>query len=81
MCLRLQALMLVILSSLAGRDWPSPAEDQRLQEELRRVNDLFRGPAACGVADHQNLPVAWDAARGIHIKWRMARPGIRHHCH
>jgi outer membrane protein assembly factor BamB len=38
----------------------------------------FRGPAASGVADHQNLPVSWDAAHGTHIKWSAAIPGLAH---
>jgi outer membrane protein assembly factor BamB len=38
----------------------------------------FRGPAASGVADHQNLPVIWDAARGTHIKWITPVPGLAH---
>ena len=38
----------------------------------------FRGPAASGVADHQNLPISWDAARGTHIKWTAAIPGLAH---
>jgi outer membrane protein assembly factor BamB len=38
----------------------------------------FRGPAASGVADKQNLPVSWDAARGTHIKWTTAIPGLAH---
>jgi len=38
----------------------------------------FRGPAASGVADHQNLPATWDAARGTHIKWSTAIPGLAH---
>ncbi len=42
----------------------------------------FRGPAASGVADHQNLPVKWDAARGTninsHIKWSTPLAGLAH---
>jgi hypothetical protein len=38
----------------------------------------FRGPAAAGVADHQNLPVKWDAARGSDIRWNTALPGLAH---
>jgi hypothetical protein len=38
----------------------------------------FRGPAASGVADNQNLPVKWDAARGIQIQWTTALPGLAH---
>jgi outer membrane protein assembly factor BamB len=38
----------------------------------------FRGPAASGVADNQNLPVKWDAARGTQIQWTTALPGLAH---
>ena len=38
----------------------------------------FRGPAASGVADHQNLPVKWDAAHGSEIRWSTALPGLAH---
>jgi outer membrane protein assembly factor BamB len=38
----------------------------------------FRGPAASGVSDHQNLPLSWDAAHGTHIRWTAAIPGLSH---
>jgi len=38
----------------------------------------FRGPAASGVADRQNLPAVWDVARGAHIRWSTAIPGLAH---
>jgi hypothetical protein len=38
----------------------------------------FRGPAASGVADNQNLPVKWDAARGTLVQWSTALPGLAH---
>ena len=38
----------------------------------------FRGPSASGVADHQNLPVKWDAAHGSQIKWSTPLPGLAH---
>lgn len=38
----------------------------------------FRGPSASGVADHQNLPVKWDAAQGVAIPWNTALPGLAH---
>ena len=38
----------------------------------------FRGPAASGVADHQNLPDTWNAASGTNILWRTAIPGLAH---
>ncbi len=38
----------------------------------------FRGPAASGVADGQELPDTWDAASGTNIKWRTPIPGLAH---
>src|ERR1700689_5449225 len=38
----------------------------------------FRGPAASGVADPQNLPGKWDAAHGTQIRWCPALPGLAH---
>jgi outer membrane protein assembly factor BamB len=38
----------------------------------------FRGPGASGVADGQKLPVSWDAAKGTHIAWKTAIPGLAH---
>jgi outer membrane protein assembly factor BamB len=38
----------------------------------------FRGSAASGVADGQNLPVTWDAANGRNIVWKTAIPGLAH---
>ncbi len=38
----------------------------------------FRGPAASGVADHQNLPAAWDVAHHTHIRWTVPIPGLAH---
>ena len=38
----------------------------------------FRGPAASGVADNQNLPVKWDAARGTGIQWSTPLAGLAH---
>jgi outer membrane protein assembly factor BamB len=38
----------------------------------------FRGPAASGVADNQNLPVKWDTAHGTGIQWTAALPGLAH---
>lgn len=37
----------------------------------------FRGPAATGVANGQDLPVAWDAA-GKNIAWKTPIPGLAH---
>ena len=38
----------------------------------------FRGPAAAGVADGQNLPDQWNPATGRNILWRQAIPGLAH---
>jgi outer membrane protein assembly factor BamB len=38
----------------------------------------FRGPAASGVADNQNLPVSWDPAQGTHLQWKIRIPGLAH---
>jgi outer membrane protein assembly factor BamB len=38
----------------------------------------FRGPRAAGVADGQNLPDAWDAEAGTHVRWKVAIPGLAH---
>lgn len=36
----------------------------------------FRGPGARGVAERQNLPVEWDAARGRNVAWKTELPGL-----
>ncbi|HEX7316917.1 MAG TPA: PQQ-binding-like beta-propeller repeat protein [Pyrinomonadaceae bacterium] len=38
----------------------------------------FRGRQASGVADGQNLPERWDAAKGENILWRTPIPGLAH---
>ncbi|HLL77143.1 MAG TPA: PQQ-binding-like beta-propeller repeat protein [Pyrinomonadaceae bacterium] len=38
----------------------------------------FRGPAASGVADGQNLPDRWDGKTGENILWRTPLPGLAH---
>ena len=38
----------------------------------------FRGLRASGVADGQNLPDRWDAAKGENILWRTPIPGLAH---
>jgi outer membrane protein assembly factor BamB len=38
----------------------------------------FRGPAAGGVLDGQNLPDSWDVAAGTNIRWQTSIPGIGH---
>ena len=38
----------------------------------------FRGPAASGVADGQNLPIQWDAQQRINLVWKTAVQGLAH---
>src|SRR5690349_15799882 len=38
----------------------------------------FRGPAASGVAEHQNLPAVWNAAKGTQIAWKVPVAGLAH---
>ncbi len=38
----------------------------------------FRGPAASGVADGQNLPVQWDAQRRVNLRWKTEVHGLAH---
>ncbi len=38
----------------------------------------FRGPAASGIAEKQNLPDRWDAKTGENILWRTPIPGLAH---
>ncbi|MCP9495283.1 MAG: PQQ-like beta-propeller repeat protein [Pyrinomonadaceae bacterium MAG19_C2-C3] len=38
----------------------------------------FRGTNASGVADKQNPPTSWDAAKMTNIKWKTPIPGLAH---
>ncbi len=38
----------------------------------------FRGPAAAGVSDGQNLPVQWDAQHRVHVLWKTEVHGLAH---
>jgi outer membrane protein assembly factor BamB len=38
----------------------------------------FRGPAASGVADRQNLPDEWNGETGKNILWKTPIPGLAH---
>ena len=38
----------------------------------------FRGPGASGVADHQNLPAAWNVSKGAQIVWKVPVAGLAH---
>lgn len=40
----------------------------------------FRGPDGTGVADGQNPPVVWNAAKGESIRWKTPVPGLGHSC-
>ena len=38
----------------------------------------FRGPAASGVADGQDLPISWDVEKGTNLLWKTEIPGLAH---
>ncbi|HEX2442680.1 MAG TPA: PQQ-binding-like beta-propeller repeat protein [Vicinamibacterales bacterium] len=38
----------------------------------------FRGPAASGIADGQQIPDTWDVVSGKNVRWRTAIPGLAH---
>ncbi|MDJ0841628.1 MAG: PQQ-binding-like beta-propeller repeat protein [Acidobacteriota bacterium] len=38
----------------------------------------FRGPAASGNGDGQNIPTEWDVKTGKNIRWKTAIPGLGH---
>jgi outer membrane protein assembly factor BamB len=58
---------------------PAPAED--VADVLMPMNwPQFRGPNASGVADGQHPVVAWDAEKGVHVRWKTAVPGLAHSC-
>ena len=38
----------------------------------------FRGPEASGIAEGKPAPAAWDAERGIGVRWRVEVPGLGH---
>ncbi|HSE43663.1 MAG TPA: hypothetical protein VLH08_23075, partial [Acidobacteriota bacterium] len=38
----------------------------------------FRGSAALGSADKQNLPSTWDVQKSSNILWKMELPGTGH---
>ena len=38
----------------------------------------FRGRAAAGVAEGQNLPDSWNGAKGENVLWRTPIPGLAH---
>jgi outer membrane protein assembly factor BamB len=67
------------------RDGPKPAEPrvQAVPEEATSVTTpqnwpSFRGPHASGVADGQAPPTAWDATKGINVRWKTPLPGLGH---
>ncbi len=40
----------------------------------------FRGPDGTGVAEAQQLPLAWDIKTGKNVRWRTPVPGLGHSC-
>ena len=38
----------------------------------------FRGANASGIADGENPPTNWDAAKSINVKWKTPIPGLGH---
>ena len=38
----------------------------------------FRGPAATGVADNQDLPAVWDSGITRNVRWKTPIPGLAH---
>ena len=38
----------------------------------------FRGPAASGNSDKQNLPLQWDAQKGTNVRWKTPIAGLAH---
>jgi outer membrane protein assembly factor BamB len=38
----------------------------------------FRGAAAAGVAEGQNLPDTWDGVKGTNLRWKVRIPGLAH---
>jgi outer membrane protein assembly factor BamB len=51
-----------------------------LSAQGRRADNWasFRGPHASGVAEGQNLPERWDAAKNVGVRWKTAIPGLAH---
>jgi outer membrane protein assembly factor BamB len=59
----------------AGRP---PAAPPSAAASARGSWPSFRGPAASGVADGQNLPDRWDVKTGENVLWRTPIPGLAH---
>ena len=38
----------------------------------------FRGPGASGVAEGQNPPTTFDAAKSVNVRWKTPIPGLGH---
>lgn len=70
---------------------PEPAPDPAVAERLAaRAAELavpirtdgrwpgFRGPAASGVADGQDLPDSWNGETGENVRWKTPIPGLAH---
>jgi PQQ-like domain len=69
---RLLGAMLLVLCLTAG------SAATRLYSAAGAAWPGFRGPSASGVADGQDLPIAWNGTGGAHIKWKIDVPGLAH---
>ncbi|MGH9789691.1 MAG: PQQ-binding-like beta-propeller repeat protein, partial [Candidatus Acidiferrales bacterium] len=38
----------------------------------------FRGAHGAGIAEGQDLPAAWNGAKGVNIAWKASIPGLAH---
>jgi outer membrane protein assembly factor BamB len=48
------------------------------QESIKGNWPSFRGPAASGISEGQNLPDKWNVKTGENILWRTPIPGLAH---
>ncbi len=67
-CLLFAASMVLLVSTLSAQEGRRGADNWA----------SFRGPHASGVAEGQNLPDKWDAAKGVGVRWKTAIPGLAH---
>lgn len=65
-------------SAPAGAPLRGPAVGQAGGSQAGPNWPGFRGPSASGVADGQQLPDTWDAAKGTNIRWKTPIPGLAH---
>jgi outer membrane protein assembly factor BamB len=59
---------------------PAAAEDVVADVAVPMNWPQFRGPQASGVADGQHPPAAWDADKGVNVRWKTPIPGLGHSC-